>query len=160
MQGGVQKDLFFSNFPQGSSIVGKSIAAAFTSSDTVISVRSDSIVACGVKGWTKRKAFLSNSFESSLAGSLSQLSHIENWVFSPDAKRAACRQGNKIQLYSTLHSIKTLCTLLEGAFLDTDLLCLTFSANNILLICIQDGKNEPRFFEWDIEKKIMSSFKL
>ena len=142
VQGGVQKDLFFSNFPQGSSIVGKSIAAAFTSSDTVISVRSESIVALWSQRMDEEKG-LSFKFisESSLAGSLSQLTHIENWVFSPDAKRAACRQGNKIQLYSTLHSIKTLCTLLEGAFLDTDLLCLTFSANNILLICIQDGKN-------------------
>ena len=162
VQGGVQKALFFSNFPQGSSVVGKSIAAAFTSSDTVISVRSDSIVAW----WSQRmdeKKGLSFKFisESTLPGSISQPGNIENWVFSPDGKRAACRQGNKIQLYSTVHSIETLCTLLEGDFLDTDLVRLTFSANNILLlICIQDGKNESRFYEWNVEKKIMSPFKL
>ena len=98
--------------------------------------------------------------ESSLPGSLSQLSHIENWAFSPNGKRAACRLGNKIKLYSAAHSIKTLCILLEGDFLNTDLVCLKFSADNILLfICIQDGKNEPRFYEWDVEKKVMSSFK-
>ena len=162
VQGGVQKALFFSYFPQGSSSVGNSIAAAFTSSDTVISVGSDSVVALWSQRMDEEKG-LSFKFisESSLPGSLSHLSHIENWVFSPDGKRAACRQRNEIQLYSTVHSIKTLCTLLEGDFLDTDLVCLTFSANNILLlICIQDGKNEPRFFEWDIEKKIMLSFKL
>ena len=157
-----QKALFFSNFPQGPSVVGKSIAAAFTSSDTVVSVRSDSIVALWSQMMDEEKG-LSFKFisESSLPGSLSQLSHLENWVFSPNGKRAACRQGNKIQLYSTVHSIKTLCTLLEGDFLDTDLVCLTFSANNVLLlICIQDGKSEPCFYEWDIEKKIMSPFKL
>ena len=156
-----QKALFFANFRQGSPAVGKSIAAAFTSSDTVISVSSDSIVALWSQRMDKEKG-LSFKFisESSLPGSLSQLSHIENWVFSPDGKQAACNQGNKIQLYSTVHSIETLCTLLEGDFLDTDLVCLTFSTDNILLlICIQDGKNEPRYYEWDVENKVMSSFK-
>ena len=156
-----QKNLFFSNFPQRLSVVGKSIAAAFTSSDTVISVRSDSIVALWSQRMDKEKSvsfkFIS---ESSLPGSLSELSHIENWAFSPNGKRAACRQGNKIQLYITAHSIETPCTLLEGDFLNTDLVCLTFSADNILLlICIQDGKNEPRFYEWDVKRKVMSSFK-
>ena len=157
-----QKALFFSNFPQRSSVVAKSIATAFTSSDSVMSVSSDSMVALWSQRMDEEKG-LSFKFisESSLPGSLSQLSHVENWVFSPDGKRAACRQGNKIQLYSTLHSIETLCILLEGDFLDTDLVCLTFSANNILLlICIQDGKNEPRYYEWDVETKIMSPFKL
>ena len=162
VQGGVQKALFFSSFPQGSSIVGKSIAAAFTSSDTVISVRSDSMVALWSQRMDKEKG-LSFKFisEFSLPGSISQLSNIENWAFSPDGERAACRQGNKIQRYSTVHSIETLGTLLEGDFLDTDLVCLTFSADNIvLLICIQDGMNEPRVYEWDDEKKLMSPFKL
>ena len=156
-----QKALFFSNFPQRSSVVAKSIATAFTSSDTVMSVRSNSIVALWSQRMDEEKG-LSFKFisEFSLSGSFLELSNIENWAFSPDGKRAACRQGNKIQLYSTVHSIKTLCTLLEGDFLDTDLVCLTFSADNIvLLICIQDGMNEPRFYEWDVKRKVMSSFK-
>ena len=155
-----QKTIFSSNFPQRSSVVVKSIAAAFTSSDTVMSVCSDLILALWNHRVDEEKGF---SFifvsESSLSGSPSQVSHIENWIFSDNGKRAACRQGNKIQLYSIAHSVEILCTLLEGEFFDKDIVYLTFSADNtFLLICIQDGMNEPRFYEWDFVKKIMSSF--
>ena len=97
--------------------------------------------------------------EVSLSRSLSRGSHLENFVLSPEGKRAAWRQANTIQLCSIAHSVCIPRTLLKGDILDTDVVCLRFSADNIvLLICIQDGKNEPRFYEWDDEKKIMSSF--
>ena len=153
-----QKALFFSNFPQ---VVGKSIAAAFTLSDTVISVWSDSIFALWNYGIDEGKGFSFKFIsEFSLSRFLSWGSHIENFVFSHDGKRAAWRQGNTIQLCSVLWSVYIPRTFLEVDILDTDLVCLTFSANSILLlICIQDGKNEPRFHEWDDEKEIMSHFK-
>ena len=156
-----QKSLFFSSIPQSSSVVTKSIAAAFTASDTVISVSSYSNVASWNYKMEEEKGFSFKFIsESSFSGSLSQVSHIDNWVFSPNGKRAACRQGNKIQLYRIGHSVEILSTLLEGEFLDTDLVCLTFSADNtFLLICIQDSIIEPRYYEWDVEEEIMSSFK-
>ena len=157
-----QKALFSSKFPQRSSVVAKSIATAFTSSDTVISVSSDLSLALWNHRMDEEKGFSFKFLsESSLSSSLSQVSHIDNCVFSDDGKRVACRQGNKVQLYRIEHLVCTiLCTLLEGDILDKDLVSLTFSADNILLvICIQDGKNEPRYYEWNVEKRIMSSFK-
>ena len=156
-----QKALFSSKFPQRSSVVAKSIATVFTSSDTVISVSSDSSLALWNHRMDEERGFSFKFIsESSLSSSLSQLSHIDNWVFSDDGKRAACHQGNKIQLYRIEPSVTILSTLLEGDIFDTGLVSLTFSADNILLlICIQDGKNEPRYYEWNVEKRIMSSFK-
>ncbi|KAJ7381542.1 hypothetical protein OS493_040564, partial [Desmophyllum pertusum] len=143
------------------SVVGKSIAAVFCSSDIVISVSSDSKVS--LMQTTEDRKGISFISQSSLTMAGQQEPNVKNCVFSTDGKLMAIHQGTKVQMYSFAESgLKTefLYTVFEA---ECELLvtCFTFSADSTsLLFCIQDSGNDQHFYVWDIQEKVMSdSFK-
>ncbi|KAJ7376007.1 hypothetical protein OS493_037559 [Desmophyllum pertusum] len=143
------------------SVVGKSIAAVFRSSDTVISVSSDSMVTLWKTAEDKEGITFISQYSITTAGQ--QVLHVKNCVFSPDGKLMAIHQGTKVQMYSFAESgLKTefLYTVFE-AKCKLLVACFTFSADSTsLLLCIQDSGNDQHFYVWDVQEKVMSaSFK-
>ena len=141
-------------------VVRKSIATIFASSDTVMSVSSDSKVALWITSdETKGFAFKFLS-ESSLTVSSSQVLHVKTCVISANGKLIAFHHETKIELHSFAESREFHCTVYQAESGLTDV-SLTFSADStLLLFCVQCSINEPHFFVWDVQKETMStSFK-
>ena len=136
------------------STVKKSIAMIFSSSVTVKSVSSDSLVAL----WhitDKGMFFLS---ECSLVDSRHLV--LQNCVFSPNGKLIACQRGNQIELHSLVAESGHESPIIfqqDNAFT----VLFSFSADStLLLFCIQGNINNPHFYVWDVQNKIMvSSFR-
>ncbi|KAJ7375988.1 hypothetical protein OS493_037540 [Desmophyllum pertusum] len=84
---------FFKVSPVKPSVVRKSIAAVFCSSDTVISVSSDSMVTLWKTTEDQGISFIS---QSSLTMAGQQESNVKNCVFSTDGKLMAIHQGQGI----------------------------------------------------------------
>ena len=151
---------FLSVLPIKTSVVSKSIAAIFTSSDTVVSINSDLTVALwNTSNVTKGFAFKFIS-GSSLTNPCSHVLHDKNGVLSPNGKLVACHQGTKIEIHRLAESGKFHDTVIDADSGITNV-CLTFSADSSLLLSyIQDSFNRQHFYVWDVQKKAISaSFK-
>jgi len=148
---------FLSVLPIKTSVVSKSIAAIFTSSDTVMSISSDlTVTLWNTSNETKGLAFKFIS-GSSLTNPCSHVLHDKNCVLSPNGKLVACHQGTKIEVHRLAESGK-----FHDTVIDTDSgitnVCLTFSADSSLLLCyIQDSFNRQHFYVWDVQKKAISA---
>ena len=91
-----------------------------------------------------------------LSDSPGTLASPPKYVFSPDGKRIALQQKDKITLHCVEESQRYHCTVFEGNLGVVDA-CLQFSADSSLLfVCIQDSLKGPNFYVWDIRKKAMS----
>ena len=137
----------------------KSMAAMFTSSHTVTCVSSDSVVAV----WnflddnditfhvtSKFRLLLSSPSQGPQASYVTK-----KHVFSPDGKRIALQQQNKIMLHCVAE-FNLPCTVFEteGGIMDAR---LKFSNDSSLLfVCIQDDFKGPLFHVWDVQRKSMS----
>ena len=163
-----EKAIFFSNLfspfkfiavsPVEPSVVGKSIAVVFCSSNTVLAVSSDLKVTL----WrtTEDKEGIDFISQSLFRESLSQELHVKNCVLSPDGKLIAIYQESKLRLYTCTESkfVEFLCTVFETES-DKTVVSSTFSANSaLLLFCIQDVKSPPDCYVWDIKGKFVSGY--
>ena len=154
---------FFPCLPVKISAVSKSIAMIFTSSHTVMSVSSDAMLAKWSTWSTtnERKGFSFQFIsESSLIGTVSQASRVKDYALSPDGKLIAFHQETKIVLHSLLESEEFHCTVFKAVAGFANV-CLTFSADSsLLLCCILESINDPHFYVWNVQEKVMStSFK-
>ena len=132
--------------------VKRSIAALFSSGVTVESVGSDSLVT----QWhiTDKGIFI--LLESSLVDSR-PLPLLQNCVFSPNGKLIACQRGNQIELHGLVaesgHERRVIFQQ-DTAFT----VLFSFSADSTsLLFCVQGNINNPHFYVWDVQNKIMSA---
>ena len=159
---------FFSPFKflSSSSVVNtasakKSIAANYISSVTVESVSSDSLVSLwhitdkGISVLWKSLLVDSILSESSLVGSGHLV--LQNCVFSPNGKLIACQRGNQTELHGSVsesgHESRTIFQQ-DTAFT----VLFSFSADSTsLLFCVQGNINNPHFYVWDVQNKIMSA---
>ena len=147
---------FLSVLPMIKSVVGHSIVAMFRSSDTVISLNSDSMV----KLWktTTNKEAVAIIGESLLKASDPQELNVKNCLLSSDGKLIAVHQGAKIELYTFAEPKGK--TFPFNVFESKDeftVTCFAFSADSaLLLFCIKDSKLYPRFCVWDVQNNIVS----
>ena len=146
--------------PVKPSVVGKSIAAMFRSSDTVMSVSSDSRVML----WqttvnTEAIAFIS---ESELTAPGSPALYVKKCVLSSDGKLIAIHDhyGSKVHLYSFVNSkVKEFPFNVFESKDESTVTCFSFSADcALLLFCIRTSRGDL-FYEWDNENKVSNSFK-
>ena len=138
------------------SVVGKSIAVVFCSSNTVLAVSSDLKVTL----WrtTEDKEGIDFISQSLSRESISQELHVKNCVLSPDGKLIAIHQGSQLRLYTCTESkfVEFLCTVFETES-DNTVVSSTFSANSaLLLFCIQDFKSPLHCYVWDITGKVVT----
>ena len=141
----------------------KSMAAMFSSSHTVTCVSSDSVVAVwNFQNDNDITFHVTSKFRLVLSPPTQgpQASYVtKKYVFSPDGKRIASQQQNKIMLHCVA-KFNLPCTVFEteGGIMDAR---LKFSNDSSLLfVCIQDDFKGPLFYVWDVKRKSMSeSFK-
>ena len=143
----------FEFFRQQISVPGKTVAACFSSSDTVTTVTSKSmIVSCRITN-DKRGFFFNVMHSSSLANSSIQVLHIQ---YSPNGILVAFQQDTKIMECNIEESIKFPCVVYEGDFCSTDLY-LTFSPDgSFLLFSIKDNFEGQFFYVWNVYTKTLS----
>ena len=142
----------------------KSMAAMFSSSHTVTCVSSDSVVAVwNFQNDNDITFHVTSNFRLLLSPPTQgpQASYVtKKYVFSPDGKRIALQQQNKIMLHCVAESNQLPCTVFEteGGVMDAR---LKFSNDSSLLfVCIQDDFKGPLFYVWDVKRQSMSeSFK-
>jgi len=142
-------------------LVKKSIAAIFSSRDTIMSVSSDSVVAFWSSLDEKKGFAFQFISKSRLTDSSSRVLPFKNCALSPDGKLVAVHRETKIELHSIAESGKWFSyTIFEGDCALT-VVCLTFSAGStLLLFCVQESINDPQVYVWNVEKKaIITSFK-
>ncbi|KAL9974417.1 hypothetical protein ACROYT_G011444 [Oculina patagonica] len=137
------------------SVVGKSCAAMFCSSDTVISVSSDSMVTYTFKQTSANKDDV--ALISLLTASGSKALHVKTCVISPDGKLIATHQENDVKLYSFAESeVKFLHSVFESKC-DFTIAHFAFSSDStVLLFNIRDYRNS-HFYQWDIQKNVFSA---
>ena len=147
---------FISVSPVEPSMVGKSIAVVFCSSNTVLAVTSDLKVTL----WrtTEDKEGIDFISRSLYTEHVSQILHVKNCVLSPDGKLIAIHQESQLRLYTCTESkfVEFLCTVFETES-DNTVVSSTFSADSaLLLFCIQDFKSPPHCYVWDITGKVVT----
>ena len=147
---------FFSVLPGQDGEVGETTAAIFSSSDTVKSISSESLITSWRLVDHNRRFSFEPIFESSSAGSRSQVIKIQNCVFSIDGKLLAFQQHTQIKQCFVEEFEKSQCTVFEADFSFTDL-CLTFSLDGVcLLFSIRDTFSGQHFYVWDVLEKVLS----
>ena len=147
---------FFSVSPGRDGEVGETTAAIFSSSDTVKSISSESLITTWRLVDHNRGFSFEQISESSSAGSRSQVTKIQNCVFSIDGKLLAFQQHTQIKQCLVEEFEKSQCTVFEADFSFTDL-CLTFSSDGVfLLFSIQDNFSGPHFYVWDVQRRVFS----
>ena len=144
---------FFPVLPGQDREVGETTAAIFSSSDTVKSISSESLIT----SWRLLDHNLGSSFEtfskSSLAGSRSLVSNIQNCVFSIDGKLLAFQHNTQMQC---LVEEKSQCIVFTADLSFTDL-CLTFSLDGVfLLFSIRNNCGGQHFYVWHVQEKVLS----
>lgn len=138
-------------FPLSSLQISAVKTTMFSSSVTIRSVSSDSSVFL-LRITDQGALFIS---ESSMAGFHGGALH--NCVLSPNGKLTAFHRGNEVGLHiSHEGSEEKPCILYEQDH--SFAVVFTFSADSSLLhICIQESMEKPRFYLWDVEKKVWSA---
>ena len=137
-----------------SSFVGDPIAAMFRSSDTVISVSSDSMITFWHVTNVAGKEGVHFVSKSSLKHS------VKNCVLSSDGKLIAVHQGTKVELHSLpLSGGKCDYSVFESKC-EFTVACFAFSADNTaLFFCIENNRHNLHFYLWDIRKEdVTASF--
>ena len=130
----------------------KPITVAFTSADTISTLFSECTLASwktsGVEG-----SFAFCGFSREGASSTGSI-HPKKAVFSPDGRLIATHRGTEILLLDYP-------TVLYSSFVgDCEHVTsyLTFSPDSSLfLYCIPSSNNQPFFYVWDVQKKVMSA---
>ena len=132
-----------------------SIAASFRSSDTILSVSSNSWVTLWQTTDNKEAiAFVCNSM---LTASGSQAVHVEKCVLSLDGKLIAVHQENNVKLYSFSESRVELLYVIFESKCEFMVAFFAFSSDStFLFFCIQDRSNS-NFYAWDIESEVVSA---
>ena len=143
------------------SVVGKSVAAMFFSSNAVISVSSDSMVTLWQTTTFAGKDVITFSSKSSLTASSPQSLPVKNCALSSDGRLIAIHQEAKLELYSFDESeLKFLHSVFPSKCAFTVPYCAFSADGSTLLFCIQDSRNASRFYAWDIKEEVFSaSFK-
>ena len=147
----------FKFFPRANaSAVGKSIGAMFRSSNTLLSISSDSIISSWYTASNKESIALSRR---SLSLSVQSVP-VKNCLLSSDGRLIAIHQKTKVKLYSFADSMRHrmfLCTVYESQC-EFIVACFAFSADGaLLLFCIQDSGPCPHFHVWDVRHKVMAA---
>ena len=143
----------FKFFRQQISVPGKTVAACFSSSDTVTTVSSKSMIISWRITDDKRGFFFNVIHSSSFENSSIQVLHIQH---SPNGILVAFQQGTKIMECNIEESIKFPCVVYEGDFCSTDLY-LTFSPDvRFLLFSIKDNFEGQFFYVWNVYTKTLS----
>ena len=149
---------FLSVSPVKPSVVGKSCAAMFCSSDTIIYVGPDSMGLYTLRQTSADKEGIAFIRKSLLTASSSQVIHVKNCVLSPNGKLIAIRQENDVKLYSFAESGVEFFDSVFESKCDFTITHFAFSADStVLLFCIQDTRNNTLFYLWDIQKKVVSA---
>ena len=136
---------------------GKSIAAAFCSIESILTVSSDS----GVTLWQvteERNDIIFQSYSIIMKSGL-RIPYVKDCVVSPDGKLIAIHQGISVELYNLTgaNCVELLYTIFEAECENT-VAYMTFSSDSIsFLVCIHDFKNPPQYFVWDVQGKCMSA---
>ncbi|KAJ7375991.1 hypothetical protein OS493_037543 [Desmophyllum pertusum] len=127
---------FFKVSPVKPLVVEKSIAAVFHSSDTVISVSSDSMVTLWKTTEDQGISFIS---QSSLTMAGQQESNVKNCVFSTDGKLMAIHQGTKdsrndqhFYVWDVQEKVMS-ASFKSPAFLTVECCCLSSSTGELIL---------------------------
>ena len=143
------------------SVVGKSVAGMFFSSNAVISVSSDSMVTLMQTSTFAGKEVITFSSKYYLTAPNSQSLTVKNCALSLDGRLLAIHQGPKLELYSFDESkLEFLHSAFESKCAFTVTYCAFSADGTTLLFCIQDSKNASRFNVWDIKEEVYSaSFK-
>ena len=129
--------------------VKESIAAIFSSSVKVNSASFHSLMS----RWYITDKGISFPSECSLVDSPDLV--LQNCVFSPNGKLIACHRENQIELHSlAAESGHESRIILQQD--NTFTVLFSFSADStLLLFCIQGNINNPHFYVWDVQNKIM-----
>jgi len=149
---------FLALSPVKSSNVGKSVGAIFCSSNTVLSVSSDS----KITSWetTANKEGIAFICESLLTEPGVQSLPVENCLLSSDGRLIAIHQKTKVDLYSfedNAEEKKFVHTVYESKC-EFTVACFAFSVDStLLLFCIQDSRRYPRLYVWDVHQKVMAA---
>lgn len=149
---------FLALSPVNSSNVGKSIGAIFCSSNTVLSVSSDS----KITSWetTANKEGIAFICESLLTEPGVQSLPVKNCLLSSDGRLIAIHQKTKVDLYSfedNAEEKKFVHTVYESKC-EFTVACFVFSVDStLLLFCIQDSRRYPRLYVWDVHQKVMAA---
>jgi len=169
--------------------VRKSIGAIFCSSNTVLSVSSDSkitswettaskegitficeylLTESGVQSPPVKNSLLSSVSRRSdgtaqLVKPVLQSFPVKNCLLSSDGSLIAIHQNTKVRLYSFKHNTgenKFFRTVYESKC-EFTIPCFEFSADSsLLLFCIQDSRRSPPLYVWDVQQEVMAaSFK-
>ena len=143
----------FEVWPQG---VGKVIATAFCSTESVLTVSSDSRVTL----WqvTEERHDITFKSNSVIEKSGLRIPYVKDCVVSPDGKLIAIHQGINVELYNLTgdNFVEFVNTVFE-AECDNTVLYMTFSSDNTsLLICVWDFKHPSHCFVWDVQGKCVS----
>ena len=141
--------------------VVKTIALMFLSTDSVMSVSSDSRLMLWQTTTFADKEIFTCVSKFSLTASSPKSIHVKNCVLSSDGSLIAIHQETKVKLYSFA---KSELKLLHSVFESTYKFAVThfaFSADcTTLLFYTQDSLNYSHFHAWDIKKEAFSaSFK-
>ena len=147
---------FFSVSPGRDGEVGETTAAIFSSSDTVKSISSESLITSWRLVDHNRGFSFEQISESSSGGSRSQVTKIQNCVFSIDGKLLAFQQHTQIKQCLVEEFKKSQCIVFEADLNFTDL-CLTFSLDGVfLLFSLRDSFSGQHFYVWDVQEKVLS----
>ena len=143
---------FISALPAELAVVGKTIAAVFCSTNTVLSFGSDSKVSF----WQTAEAIEGFRLISQSRHDTSDL-EVKNCALSPNGQLIAIHQGSKLVLYTvTDFSLVETCTVFTEEFGYT-ISSLTFSVeSDSLLYCIRDWQSFTRGDVWDVLRKCVS----
>ena len=149
---------FFAVSPVKSSDVEKSISAIFRSSNTVLSVSSDSRILI----WeiTTNKESITFICQTFLTKPGLQSLSVKNWLLSSDGRLIAIHHKPKVELYSSADSAgeKTFLSSVYESECEFTVPCFAFSADStLLLFCIQDNRRCPHLYVWDVQQKVMAN---
>ena len=145
-----------SPFEVWSQRVRKVIATAFCSTESVLTVSSDSRVTL----WqvTEERHDITLKCWSIIEKSGLRIPYVKDCVVSPDGKLIAIHQGINVELYNLTGAnfVEFLNTVFE-AECDNTVLYITFSSDNTsLLVCVRDFKHPSHCFVWDVQGKYVS----
>ena len=80
--------------------------------------------------------------------------HMKNFVFSQDSNLIAIHQGTRICIFDCGKFLYSLCE----AHRECDVSYLAFSPDSTLLLyCIQNSIDNPRFHVWDVQNRVFSA---
>ena len=144
---------FISASPVAFPVVGKTIAAVFCSTNTILCVGSD----LKVSFWHTAEGKEGSRFISQSLLDTSDL-QVKNCVLSPNGQLIAIHQRSKLMLYTfTNFSLVETRTVFTEEFGDT-ISSMTFSGDSAsLLYCIRVWQSFTRGVVWDVVGKLMSS---